>query len=224
MNCIQPIGAGRGDVEVGAEGGLDLVDPGQHRRPLRAEAVGGRGALVDRDQDRRHAGGGAARGRERGDRRSAAGGIGAGRRRLRILRRGVRFAACAFAPSPAPGRGAAAGLRAWRGSRSPAAASVVPCCDRGGRGVGAGGERRAAPASPGGSRSSRSRGLGRAAAPATDRAAARLRSRRPRGSCERAPSSAEHVGDLPAPVLCRCSMSSRSSLVTPTRSSETLTV
>ena len=50
MNCIQPSGAGGGDVEVGAERGLDPVDRGEH---LPGDPVLGSAGLVDRQQEGR---------------------------------------------------------------------------------------------------------------------------------------------------------------------------
>ena len=50
MNCIQPRAPGGGDVEVGAEGGLDAVDRGEH---LPRHSVLGAARLVDRKQERR---------------------------------------------------------------------------------------------------------------------------------------------------------------------------
>ena len=44
------LGAGGGDVQVGSEGGLDLVDPGEH---LPGDAVLGSAGLVDREEERR---------------------------------------------------------------------------------------------------------------------------------------------------------------------------
>src|SRR6202012_5626501 len=62
------LGAGRGGAEVGAEAGLDRVDPGEDRRALGAEPGFRRGALGDRDQLRRHRAGGAGRGQQGQDR------------------------------------------------------------------------------------------------------------------------------------------------------------
>ena len=121
-------GAGGGDVEVGAEGGLDLVDPGQHRGALGAEVVGRRRPLVDRHQDRRDPG-----------RRAGRRGDGGDRERLRRARpgsrrgagRGLRRRCGGSGLRPllaAARRGAAAAGRLRRlGRGTGGASSVLPC-------------------------------------------------------------------------------------------------
>ena len=126
--------AGVGGVEVGAEGGLDLIDPGQHGRSLRAEVVGRGRPLVDRDQDRRHA----------GSRRSSSSGPSRFRRvrgwaapafrrfRLRLPASGFGFGfrrrgGHVFGAGFGLRRGAAAALRLGRRGGRSAPTSVSPC-------------------------------------------------------------------------------------------------
>ena len=68
MNCIHPIAPAEEMLRLVPKAVSIALIAGQHARALGAEAVGVGGALVDRDQDRRDAGRGAARARDRGNR------------------------------------------------------------------------------------------------------------------------------------------------------------
>src|SRR2546423_9948738 len=106
-----------GDVEVGAEGGLDPVDPGQH---LPGDPVLGSAGLIDGEQEGRdrelvdeEAGNAEWSGRGIGDRE---GRVGLGRHAIGLT---GGLLAAGRAPSAGAGRGAAAAVRA-------AAAGSVP--------------------------------------------------------------------------------------------------
>ena len=117
--------AGRRGPHVGAEGALDAVDRGEDRGALGAEPVGIGCALVDRDQDRRHPGGGAAGARDRGDIE----GFGrAQRRRRRATVRGRFARRRRFTPVRVPGRYRPRCRRCFRAlpACSAGAASVAP--------------------------------------------------------------------------------------------------
>ena len=217
--------ASRGDVEVGAEGGLDLVDAGQHRRALRPEPVGRRRPLVHRDQDRRHPGGGAG---GRGQRRDRQHRRRAGRRWRR--QRGFGAFGRDAVPFSAVARvHAAAGRRyGGRGARRRRRRQGRSLLDRSRSGSRGRGDRRAR------------RRLERRA---RSRRGARGRRHRALGARREGDGNGDRGGggrgdraDLahlthPQPSTLvtrqrspfRCSISSRSSLVRPTRSSETLT-
>ena len=228
MNCIQPSAPAEETLSVGAEGGLDLVDPGQDRRALRAEPVGRRGPLVHRDQDRRHAAGRAGGGGQGGDRE---GGRGAGdgeragggfRRGRRFILSLSRFAAVPLVAGPFAGVDAAARRRGVFCRRR-----RLRRCRRDRRRQGRslnrrrGGGRRARRFLQGGAWRRRHRALG-----AGDKRCGK-RDRGDGGRGDRADllPLAHHPSTLvtrhPSPF--RFSISSRSSLVSPTRSSETLT-
>ena len=240
MNCIQPSAPGRGDVEVGAEGGLDLVDPGQHRGALGAEAVLGGGPLVDRDQHRGDAGAGAAGARDRGDLEGLAGwrhgrapfvrfgfvgffrfGFGGGRAdrgpaaALRLGSRVGGLGRCGEGRSfldARPGRRGRVGRRRRRDGRRGNGRSARRARRRHRRVRGVGqfrGERRA-------------RGEQRGERPQRKDPPQPLHQPSTSVTSQRTLSdSSEPPPALPAGVFC---MSSRSSLVTPTRSRETLRV
>ena len=213
MNCIQPIAPAEETLRLVPKAVSTSLIPASTAGALRAEAVGGGGPLVDRDQDRR-----ARRPRRswssgsRGSRRSAA----AARRARRAppSGSGVGGSAFGFARLLLAGRGAAGLLRlGLRGAFGGAAAraSVSPCLQRG-----AGRRRRRLARRPrlgvGGRRRSSARRRRRFGGAAPAASAASADARRPRASARagvlREPSSsAEHVGDLPArrscPVPCR---------------------
>ena len=73
MNCIQPIAPAEEVLRLVPKAVSISLIPARIAGALRAEPVGVGGALVDRDQDRRHAASRAARAGERGDREESAG-------------------------------------------------------------------------------------------------------------------------------------------------------
>ena len=112
MNCIQPIAPAEETLRLVPKAVSISLIAGEHRGALGAEAVGGGGPLVDRDQDRRHAGARrSSSSGSRGFRRvrpGGGGGFGAPPLRLRRLLRlrfvGVRPPRSAAASARAPRR------------------------------------------------------------------------------------------------------------------------
>ncbi len=183
--------AGRGDVEVGAEGGLDLVDRRRGRAgPCGPSAVGGGGALVDRDQDRGHAGRRAARARQRAGSEKAA-------ERGRVRRSPSAPVVSASGPSASVSSASAATLRPplglGEGWRRAGVVALLDRCRRRGRLA----RRAGRPDACAGSRRRRHRRKRRLAWPASgDRRGKRQRQRGDgHGSCRVAPPSAAHVRD-----------------------------